>query len=210
VKSRTVLEHIRQVERDLVGLKGGIDRLGSFACFGDLNMRHTHNTLSEKSEKIHRAAQQTPGGGDRLHGQVKHAHWNVRGPAFIAIHELFDKIADKLEDYSDTLAERAVAVGGTAHRTVQVAAKRSFLVPYALGIIDEKEHIFTLSAALATIAQSARQPLDEAALAVRHDRPVRKELPRGQHSRAVRATGPRSYRCPRAKPRIPATTMSLK
>jgi hypothetical protein len=106
VKSRTVLEHIRQVERDLVGLKGGIDRLGSFACFGDLNMRHTHNTLSEKSEKIHPAAQQTPGGGDRLHGQVKHAHWNVRGPAFIAIHELFDKIADKLEDYSDTLAGR--------------------------------------------------------------------------------------------------------
>lgn len=49
-----------------------------------------------------------------LHAQVKQAHWNVRGPAFIAIHELFDKVADIVEGYSDTIAERAAALGGTA------------------------------------------------------------------------------------------------
>jgi hypothetical protein len=38
-----------------------------------------------------------------LHAQVKQAHWNVRGPTFIAIHELFDKVADAMEEYSDTL-----------------------------------------------------------------------------------------------------------
>jgi len=97
-----------------------------------------------------------------LHGQAKQAHWNVRGPAFIAVHELFDKVADTVEDYSDTLAERAASLGGTAQGTVHVAAEHSFLVPYALGVADEKEHAFALSAALAAFGQSARQAIGEA------------------------------------------------
>ena len=57
-----------------------------------------------------------------LHAQVKQAHWNVRGPNFIAIHELFDKVADAVEEYSDKIAERAGTLGGTAEGTVQIAA----------------------------------------------------------------------------------------
>ncbi len=126
-------------------------------------MQHTHNTLSEnvRAKSVELLNKHLAAAID-LHGQVKQAHWNVRGPAFIAIHELFDHVADKVENYSDTLAERAAALGGTAQGTVQVAAKRSFLVPYALGIADEKEHIFTLSASLAAFGQSARQAIDEA------------------------------------------------
>jgi starvation-inducible DNA-binding protein len=127
-------------------------------------MQYTHNTLSEsiRAKSVELLNKHLAAVID-LHGQVKQAHWNVRGPGFIAIHELFDKVADAVEDYSDTLAERAAALGGTAQGTVQVAAERSFLVPYALGIADEKEHVFTLSAALAAFGQSARQAIDEAA-----------------------------------------------
>jgi starvation-inducible DNA-binding protein len=94
---------------------------------------------------------------------VKQAHWNVRGPAFIAIHELFDKVADKAEGYSDTLAERAAALGGTAQGTVHIAAERSFLVPYALGVAEAKEHILAVSTSLTTCGQSARSAIAEAA-----------------------------------------------
>lgn len=127
-------------------------------------MQHTHNTLSEniRTKSVELLNKHLAAAID-LHGQVKQAHWNVRGPGFIAVHELFDKVADSVEDYSDTLAERAAALGGTAQGTVQVAAARSFLVPYALGIADEKEHVFVLSAALAAFGQSARQAIDEAA-----------------------------------------------
>jgi starvation-inducible DNA-binding protein len=127
-------------------------------------MQHTHNTLSEniRAKSVELLNKHLAAAID-LHGQVKQAHWNVRGPGFIAIHELFDKVADTVEDYSDTLAERTAALGGAAQGTVQVAAARSFLVPYALGIADEKEHVFTLSAALAAFGQSARQAIDEAA-----------------------------------------------
>src|SRR6185312_14109210 len=113
-------------------------------------MQHTYNTLSEnvRAKSIEQLNKHLAAAID-LHGQVKQAHWNVRGPAFIAIHELFDKVADTVESYSDTLAERAAALGGTAQGTVHTAAERSFLVPYALGIADEGAHISTLSASLA-------------------------------------------------------------
>jgi starvation-inducible DNA-binding protein len=126
-------------------------------------MKFTHNTLSEnvRAKSIQLLNKHLAAAID-LHGQAKQAHWNVRGPAFIAVHKLFDEVADSAEDYSDTLAERAAALGGTAQGTVQVAAANSFLVPYALGVASEKEHIFALSAALAAFGQSARQAIGEA------------------------------------------------
>lgn len=57
-----------------------------------------------------------------LKSQVKQAHWNVKGPEFIALHKLFDEFAEGLEDYVDAFAERIVMLGGTAMGTVRMAA----------------------------------------------------------------------------------------
>jgi starvation-inducible DNA-binding protein len=97
-----------------------------------------------------------------LHGQVKQAHWNVRGPGFIAIHELFDKVAEDVESYSDLLAERAAGLGGTARGTVQIATECSFLVPYPLGVADEHQHLFAVSGTLAAFGQSVRDAVEKA------------------------------------------------
>lgn len=124
-------------------------------------MQQTHNTLDksirEQSVTIlnhHLAA------AIDLHAQVKQAHWNVRGPGFLAIHELFDKTAEEVEKYSDMLAERAGNLGGTAQGTLPVVVGRSFMVPYPLGIADVDPHLFAVSAALAAFAQSAREAID--------------------------------------------------
>jgi starvation-inducible DNA-binding protein len=95
-----------------------------------------------------------------LHAQMKQAHWNVRGLSFIAIHELFDKVSVEVASYSDALAERAGGLGGTAGGTIQVAVEQSFLLPYPLGIADEKEHIFAVSGALAGFGQSVREAIN--------------------------------------------------
>jgi len=42
-----------------------------------------------------------------LQTQTKQAHWNVKGPNFIALHELFDKVAEAVEDQIDTAASRS-------------------------------------------------------------------------------------------------------
>jgi len=123
-------------------------------------MQLTHNTLSENiREQAISVLNKHLAAAIDLHGQIKQAHWNVRGPGFIAIHELFDKVAEDVESYSDMLAERAGALGGTAQGTVQTAAKQSFLIPYPHGIADEKQHLFAVAGSLAAFGQSAREAI---------------------------------------------------
>jgi starvation-inducible DNA-binding protein len=126
-------------------------------------MHPTRNTLSEniRAQSVELLNKHLAATVD-LHAQLKQAHWNVRGPGFIAIHALFDKVAEQVETYSDLIAERAGGLGGTAHGSVQVAAERSFLVPYPLGIADEQQHIFAISGTLAAFGQSAREAIDQA------------------------------------------------
>lgn len=127
-------------------------------------MQATHNTLSVNIRA--RAAEllnKHLAAAIDLHGQLKQAHWNVRGPNFIAIHELFDKVAVKAETYSDQIAERAAGLGATAEGTVQVASANSFLVAYPLRIADEKEHVFAVAATLAAFGQSVREAIGQAA-----------------------------------------------
>jgi starvation-inducible DNA-binding protein len=126
-------------------------------------MHPTHNTLSEtiRAQSVDLLNKHLAAAID-LHGQVKQAHWNVRGPGFIAIHELFDRVSEQVENYSDMLAERAGGLGGIAHGTIQAAAKRTFLIAYDLGIADETSHIFAVSAALAAFGQSVREAIGRA------------------------------------------------
>src|SRR6266576_5097778 len=72
--------------------------------------------------------------------QTKQAHWNVKGPHFIGLHELFDKVAEELEEFTDNLAERAVELGGVAQGTVQVVSKRSKLAAYPLNLMSGQDH----------------------------------------------------------------------
>jgi len=120
-------------------------------------MQHTHNTLAELiREQSVEVLNKNLAAAIDLHSQVKQAHWNVRGPGFIAAHDLFDRVAGVVEDVSDKLAERAGGLGGTAHGTIQVAVAQSFLVPYPHGIADTAAHIFAVAGSLAAFGQSVR------------------------------------------------------
>src|SRR5256884_7979577 len=88
--------------------------------------------------------------------QTKHAHWNVKGPNFIALHELFDQVAEHLEDHIDTIAERVTALGGTARGTLAAVARATTLRPYPEDISDGTAHVDALSAALAAFGAQGR------------------------------------------------------
>lgn len=86
--------------------------------------------------------------------QVKQAHWNVRGPNLIAIHELFDRFAGELDEHADELAERAVALGGRALGTLPGLGELSGLPafpPGATGSFDLIELLADRYAALSAI-----------------------------------------------------------
>ncbi|HEX7941247.1 MAG TPA: DNA starvation/stationary phase protection protein Dps [Gemmatimonadaceae bacterium] len=96
-----------------------------------------------------------------LETQCKQAHWNVKGPNFIALHKLFDEINEDVEDYVDLLAERVVQLGGVAEGTARVVAERSQLEEYPLTLVTGEEHVAALSDALARFGRTARQGIDQ-------------------------------------------------
>ena len=94
--------------------------------------------------------------------QTKQAHWNVKGSNFIALHELFDKLAEELEEHVDVIAERAVQLGGVAYGTVQAVQSRTQLQPYPTDISDSDAHVAALSDAYAAFGKSVRAAIETA------------------------------------------------
>ncbi|MBX0330580.1 DNA starvation/stationary phase protection protein Dps [Oscillochloris sp. ZM17-4] len=97
-----------------------------------------------------------------LLSQVKQAHWNVKGPQFIALHELFDDLAANLLDHVDTIAERAVILGGQALGTARMAAAASRLPEYPAEITDGMQHVANLVARYAKVGATTRQAITTA------------------------------------------------
>jgi len=97
-----------------------------------------------------------------LQTQMKQAHWNVKGPNFIGLHELFDKVDEAVESYVDMIAERIVQLGGIAQGTARVAAARSRLEEYPLAIADGLAHVEAVAKALSTFGEEARHTINEA------------------------------------------------
>ena len=126
-------------------------------------MFNTKNDLSEKTRvKAVEILNARLADAIDLQTQTKQAHWNVKGPNFIALHELFDKINEDVEDYVDDIAERAVQLGGVAEGTARMAAKRSSLSEYPASAVDGRSHVEALSSALAAFGKSARKAINDA------------------------------------------------
>ncbi len=97
-----------------------------------------------------------------LYTQVKQAHWNVKGPHFIALHELFDKLAEDLEAPVDDMAERVTALGGVARGTARVAAGDSRLPEFPLERCDGLKAVALLADHYAALAATTRAAIDAA------------------------------------------------
>jgi len=93
--------------------------------------------------------------------QIKQAHWNVKGENFIALHELFDKIASEAEEDADMIAERIVQLGGEAEGTARAVAKNSRLKEYPYTIADGQKHADALSSAIAAFNEMGREAIDK-------------------------------------------------
>lgn len=87
---------------------------------------------------------------------MKHAHWNVKGQQFMALHKLFDEIAAGLLAHIDEMAERATALGGMALGTTRIVSESSQLEPYPLTVVDGIETVLVLANRMAQLAASIR------------------------------------------------------
>lgn len=122
----------------------------------------TRNSISAKSRRtVIALLNQVLADFTDLASQFKNAHWNIRGPQFYQLHELFERLADQVEEPIDELAERATALGGEVGGSLRQAATQTRLPKYpneAQGLDLVRELAQTVSVA----ANHVRAEIDQA------------------------------------------------
>lgn len=96
---------------------------------------------------------------------AKQAHWNVKGPQFIAVHEMLDDLRSDVDGYVDTLAERMTALGGAPRGTVQAVAEKTSLPPYPTDLRRAEDHLRALAERYGAAAAAMRRDIDSTAAA---------------------------------------------
>jgi starvation-inducible DNA-binding protein len=95
---------------------------------------------------------------------LKHVHWNVVGPHFIAVHEMIDPQVDAVREMADDTAERIATLGGSPKGTPGTLVKERTWDDYSIGRATTQEHLGALDLVyrgLIADARSAIQELDE-------------------------------------------------
>ncbi len=93
---------------------------------------------------------------------TKQAHWNLKGPTFIAVHEFLDEVRDDIDEHVDIIAERVAQLDGVALGTIQSVAKATKLPPYPTEIRKVEDHLKALTEHFAAVSKSAREGIDTA------------------------------------------------
>ena len=126
---------------------------------------HNHRTRNDTSDNAKKVSVETLqarlADGITLALDIKQAHWNLKGPQFIGIHEMLDGFRDRMDDFTDKMAERFTQLGGTARGTVQSCSSETKLAPYPLDYYAIADHLAALIDRYATFGNAVRENIDE-------------------------------------------------
>ena len=128
-----------------------------------MKMHSTKNNIPEKKRiELVTILNSSLASTTDLYMQLKQAHWNIKGPTFIAVHLLLDKIAEEVEEQVDIIAERVESLGGTALGTIQKTVANTQLRVYPVDIFKIEDHLMHLTHNIAILAELSRNNIREA------------------------------------------------
>ena len=116
---------------------------------------------AEDSEKVAEILQDRLTATLDLHLTLKHIHWNVVGPNFIAVHEMLDPQVDEVRMMSDALAERIATLGFEPLGTPGAIVKGRRWDDYSLNRADTQEHLAALDAVYDGLNADHRKAIGE-------------------------------------------------
>jgi len=91
---------------------------------------------------------------------LKHVHWNVVGPNFIAVHTMIDPQVDAVRLMVDDIAERIATLGGSPTGTPGALVKQRDWDDYSIGRADTQQHLGALDVVYAGIIEAHRAAID--------------------------------------------------
>jgi starvation-inducible DNA-binding protein len=97
-----------------------------------------------------------------LYSQTKQMHRQVKGVQIYHLHEAFDKLAEKLENFIDLITERVTALGGTAEGRTHIASSASRLPESSPEASDSSLCVQKLTTRYASLAAATRAAIDMA------------------------------------------------
>src|SRR6201996_759932 len=107
---------------------------------------------------------------------LKHIHWNVVGPQFIAVHTMLDPQVDAVRLMVDETAERIATLGGSPAGTPGTIVSQRTWDDYSLGRDDALAHLGALDLVYAGVIESHRKAIE----AVEELDPVTEDMLIGQ------------------------------
>ena len=96
-----------------------------------------------------------------LHLTLKHVHWNVVGPHFIAVHEMIDPQVEVVRGFADDLAERIATLGGSPKGTPGAIVSGRGWSEYSIGRATTQEHLGALDVVYQGVISSYRAGIKE-------------------------------------------------
>jgi len=91
---------------------------------------------------------------------LKHVHWNVVGPNFIAVHTMLDPQVEAVRAMVDETAERIATLGGSPCGTPGALVAQRDWDDYSIGRAGTQEHLGALDVVYAGIIEAHRGAID--------------------------------------------------
>jgi len=92
---------------------------------------------------------------------LKHVHWNVIGPHFIAVHTMLDPQVDGVRVMVDDVAERIATLGGSPSGTPGALVAARSWEDYSIGRDDAIAHLGALDLVYSGVIADHRAAIEE-------------------------------------------------
>lgn len=117
----------------------------------------------EDADRLNEVLQQRLNALIDLQLTLKHVHWNVVGPTFIAVHEMLDPQTEAVRAMTDEVAERIATLGGTPMGTPGYVVEHRSWKDYGIGQAVVPEHLAQLDDVYNGVVSDHRAAIEIAA-----------------------------------------------
>jgi starvation-inducible DNA-binding protein len=115
---------------------------------------------SDAAERVIKLLQDRLNSLNDLALTLKHVHWNVVGPNFIAVHTMLDPQVEAVRAMVDETAERIATLGGSPSGTPGALVAQRDWDDYSIGRAGTQEHLGALDVVYAGIIEAHRGAID--------------------------------------------------